>query len=178
MKKGWVLVVLSAIVLLLAVYVVINPHGFSWVAPATSNSIPPLVEDDKKNSPPPKDNGTESLTLPAVQHITCRSGIGSGDPEIDEYVVQITDEAKISEIVDTLLEIEWVPKTEGDWPKYSVDRPDHSMEIQTSDHAVKINLFDTGFVAILTDEDWQRYEISESYYETLKQYCQIIEGGV
>lgn len=178
MKKGWLFVIFSAVILLLGVCIVVNSDVFPRAAPATSNSIPPLAKDDQETSPASQDNSAGALTSSAIQHITCRSGIDSGDPEIDERAIQITDEAKISEIIDTLLEIEWTPKTEGDWPKYSVERPDHSMEIQTSDRTVIINLFDTGFVAILTDEDWQRYEIPESYYEVLKQYCQISEGGI
>lgn len=155
MKKGLLFVILSAIALLFVV-----------------------CKDDQETSLAPQNDSAETSTSSAIQHITCRSSIDPEGPQIDEHTIQITDGAKISEIVDTLLEIEWTPKTEGDWPKYSVERPDHSMEIQTLDRTVIINLFDTGFVAILIDEDWQRYEIPESYYETLKQYCQISEGGI
>ena len=178
MKKGRLFFILSAITLLLVVCVVVNSDVFTQVAPTTSNSAPPLAKDDQDTSSAPKDNSIGASTSSTIQQITCHSGIDSGDPETGEHTIKITDGAKISEIIDTLLAIEWTPKTEEEWPKFSVERPDHSMEIQASDRTVIINLFDTGFVAILTDEKWQRYEIPESNYGTLKQYCKISEGDL
>lgn len=181
MKKGRLFVLLFAVALLLVVCAVAYPKVSSWVTPATSNSKPPLTEGDQGSSPSPKYDGSELFDTSAIQDITlidCHRDADSGHSETNESAVQITDEVQIAEIIDTILAIEWSPKAEGDWPKYSVDRPDYSIEIHTFDCIVKINLFDQGFVAVLTDEHWQRYEISESYYETLKQYCQISEGGV
>lgn len=178
MKKGRLYVILSAIIVLFVIYAAVSSDVFPRVTHTTSNSIPPLAKDDQDTSSSQQDNSAGALISSAIQQITCRSNIGSDVHEIDEHKIQITDETQIAEIIDTILEIEWTSKTEGDWPKYSVERPDHSMEIQTSGSTVVINLFDTGFVAILTDDRWQRYEIPESYYETLKKYCQISEGGI
>lgn len=130
-------------------------------------------QGDKGSFPSPAQNGSESIDTSHIQKIIMadysRAAVRT---EFDEEAIPITDEGQITEILDALSAIEWTPKTEGDWPKYSVNLPDYRMEIQTSDGTSQINLFDERYAAVLTGDDWQRYEISTSDYETLKQFYQ------
>ena len=116
------------------------------------------------------DSGTGSSASVEIEYILCTYDIH----EEDSKPSKITDGTEISELIETLLEIEWTPKTEGDWPKYSVNHPNHSIEIGTVNQTFLINLFDDRFVAVMTDENWKRYEISQADYENLEQSCRYI----
>lgn len=173
MKKGRVLIpILAAIVLVIAGIIMYSKPATQTQVPKTDDAVGKEPLSSLLCSP----NTNESLEVQEINFIDYGSDALPHDEQQEE--LKIDDSQQIAELIDELSMIDWVPKAEGDWPKYSVLLPDYSIEIHTSTDTLTINLFDTQYVAVLANGEWQRYEISESDYNLLKQHCQINKGGV